>query len=349
VNDRVRRLEHLIDRIAQRYAPDPRTAFFQVRFEYDGNVLRIVGATTDPSAVTALRREAAFLDGWTDVVDHVVRLPRVLAGESRHAIVSAAMVPLLAGPSVTETHVSQVVLGRRLTLLRRVGRWYHCRAEDGYLGWVHSGYIIPSSEAEVRTWEMGTGGETCISLGAELRASDGSMVALLPWGARFIREADGTARLPSGVRGELLGDLVPLSQRSVRFPCDPRAIVDTALTWIGAPYLWGGVTPAGVDCSGLVQAVFSIHGIDLPRDSDQQAHAGDHVRPDPGFSNLRPGGLLFFAERGDLISHVVMSMGGARIIHASLGNGGVARNVLTGDLPYERELRRIFVCARRYL
>jgi hypothetical protein len=140
------------------------------------------------------------LEVWERVEDHVRRLPDRLDGEPAHGIVTSAMVPLLAGPVVVETHVSQEVLGRRLTILRRAGRWYQCRTDDGYVGWVHRGYFVPADEVEVHRWELGFGGEPYISLGAEVRAEDGSALIGLPWGARFVLGEDGLARLPDGAR-----------------------------------------------------------------------------------------------------------------------------------------------------
>jgi len=92
-----------------------------------------------------------------------------------------------------------------------------------------------------------------------------------------------------------------------------------------------------------------LHGVELPRDSDQQADIGAQVDPGPDFGRLRVGDLCFFAEDARRVTHVALSLGGSAIIHSSLGNGGVFRNDLAGSLPYERELRDLFVVARRVL
>jgi gamma-D-glutamyl-L-lysine dipeptidyl-peptidase len=173
------------------------------------------------------------------------------------------------------------------------------------------------------------------------------MLVSLPWGARVVRLDDGTVRLPDGTMARVEGKLVADSEREEWFPLRGESVVSTAEQWHGAPYMWGGVTRAGVDCSGLVQAVYRTHGVQLPRDSDQQARVGAPTEPGPDFEELEAGDLLFFAEEEGRVSHVAISRGGPRIIHASLANGGVAINDLTGDTGFEEELRRIFVCARR--
>lgn len=341
-------VERLIAEVRSEHAPDPRIAVFEIKYGFEGDALTLTGETSEPAAAEALHRKVALLNGWAEVLDLVVRLPMGDRAEMTHAVVTSSIVPLLAVPLVSAGHVSQAVLGHRLMVLRREGRWLHCRAEDGYLGWVHRGYVAEMDERSARSWEIGTGGEACMSLGAEVHAEDGEVLAQLPWGARLVREHDGAGRLPNGSTGRLVGEILPLADRAARFAHQGEAVVRTAALWLGAPYVWGGVTPAGVDCSGLAQAVLGLHGVKLPRDSDQQAGVGEPVEPDPHFSNVRPGDLLFFAETPERISHVVLSEGGSGIIHSSLGNGGVRRNDLLGSLPYEQELRKLFVCARRY-
>ena len=341
------RIESLVAEIQREHAPDLRLGIFEVRVIEDAAGLALVGVTSQPAAAEELHRRVGVLGDGRPIRDEVERLPQGEAAEQPYALVRAAMVPLLASPIVSAAIVSQAVLGQRLTVLRELGRWLNCRAEDGYLGWVHRGYVSRCSEVEARAWEVGSGGEMCVSLGAVVRAPGGEVLARLPWGARVFGEEDGMVRLPDEERGRVEGEVIPLTSMPARFPARGDAVVETATQWMGAPYLWGGVTPDGVDCSGLAQAVYRTHGILLPRDSDLQARFGERVDPGADFELLRAGDLLFFAEEENRVSHVAISRGGGRILHASLGNGGVRRNDLLGELGYERELRRLFVEARR--
>lgn len=339
----------VVHEVRLEYAPDPRLAVFEVEvLEVEGAVI-LHGATSDPSAAEALHRRIGVLDAAREVEDRIIRLPRSGNGARAHALVTAAVAPMLAGPMISESHVSQALLGQRLLVLRERGRWLQCRSEDGYLGWVHRGYLARVDESAARAWALGADGVACLSLGARVLDKGDEVIASLPWGARVVRLADGLARLPDGREGRLEGEILPLTEQAARFPAEAEALVRTAARWLGAPYLWGGTTPSGVDCSGLAQAVYRTHGVELPRDSDQQARRGAHVEPGPDFEGVRTGDLLFFAEEPGRITHVTLSEGGARIIHSSLGNGGVRRNDLNGDTGFERELKRIFVCARRVL
>jgi len=102
-----------------------------------------------------------------------------------------------------------------------------------------------------------------------------------------------------------------LSARELR-----SKIIDTARQMMGIPYLWGGNTSTGNDCSGFTQTVFEANGIKLLRDANQQANEGKEIIPDETFSNVLPGDLLFFGSK-DKIVHVGISLGGAEFIHQS--------------------------------
>lgn len=121
-------------------------------------------------------------------------------------------------------------------------------------------------------------------------------------------------------------------------------VLHTADAYVGVPYVWGGNTPKGFDCSGFTKYVFAKYGVTLPRTSREQVHAGSGIAPD--FRALRPGDLMLFAEPGEAISHVAIYAGNGRIIHASSSNGGVGYTDLNAGGDW---FVAYFVAARRVL
>ncbi|HEX7091522.1 MAG TPA: SH3 domain-containing C40 family peptidase [Longimicrobiales bacterium] len=336
-----------IEEVRARRGLDPRTGIFDIRVERRGEGWALVGEATDPAAVDDLLARVSALG---PVADAIVRLPGGGAGAGCFGLVRAAVAPLLSEPRLSSAIASQYVLGHRVDILSRREDWLRVRGEDGYVGWMHAGYLLLGDEEWARAWERASGGEPVVSLGAELSDEDGGLLARLPWGARVIREAPGRLRLPDGRIGRLgAGEVVEVDRLRDRFPPRGESVVRTARRWVGTPYAWGGVTPAGADCSGFVQAVFWMHGIALPRDSDMQARVGVRVEAGAGWAAVRPGDLLFFAERGDRITHVALSLGGSRIIHSALSAGGVSEDDLEGGSERESRLRGCFRFVRRVL
>ena len=342
-----RSIEQLIDDVRRDHVPDFRSGIFDVQAESnaDGVVLR--GETTHPEAMDVLL-ERLTARGFA-AADAVVRLPAVHVDGARHALVRSAIAPVYAEPRLPAPQITQLVLGVRVELLARDGDWLRIRGEDGYLGWVHQGYLHTGPDDWAFAWERGAIGEPVVSLGAELMDEHDNIIARLPWGARLVRHT-GAYQLPDGRRGDVTnGEVVDVDRLSDWFPARGDSVARTARRWLGAPYLWGGVTLNGVDCSGLTQAVLWMHGIALPRDSDLQARVGSEIDVGDDFAGIRTGDLLYFAETEGRVTHVAISAGGTQIVHSALGNGGVAFNDLLGELPLEQRLRRMFVHARRML
>lgn len=337
------------------FAPDPRMALVDLRLEEDQSVLALRGETTEPTAVPAILHRLEVASAGRPIRDEVVRLPDPTLGNNTSGLIRAAIAPVHKEPRISSTQVSQYPLGHRLDLLSRHAQWWRVRGEDGYIGWIHHGYLEVGELAWAQAWERGEGGEPAVALGADLVNQNGDCVARLPWGARVLREQPGTYRLPDGRRGNLgAGEIVDAYRLRDRFPCRAESIVRSARRWLATPYLWGGITPVGADCSGFVQSVFWMHGLGLPRDSDQQANVGEAVlvagEKELDLSRMRPADLLFFAEEGETrISHVAISTGGSAIIHAALSNGQVACNDLAGTLPLETRLLANLVRVNRIL
>lgn len=270
--------------------------------------------------------------------------------DDRHALVRVALAAVRAAPDVRAEQVSQETLGAVLEVLERTEGWARVRGEDGYEGWMSVGGLAPCDAAAARAWREGSGGRPAVVLDATVVDDEGRVVVRLPWGARVAIDGP-TARLPGGRTGRLAdGEWVLEEELAVRFPPSGTAVLATARAWMGVPYLWGGRTRWGADCSGFAAAVYRLHGVRLPRDSHQQAKSGEPVSAGAGFAEVRAGDLLFFrAERSERIVHAAFSMGGPAILHAAQRNGCVAEDSLAGESELERSLAARLVAVRRML
>lgn len=253
------------------------------------------------------------------------------------AVVRAAVAPMHVEPRVSSTQTSQLLAGHPILVHESRGDWLRASAIDGYAAWVHRGYVVFPDAADGSYVQAAAGpadapwhpaGATVLrearnarsatlSLGCTVRDARGAERAL-PLGA-LVEDAAAAGIPRERVVG---GATVALAERAGRFPSAGEAVAASAARlYAGASYLWGGVTPWGADCSGFVQTLFRLHGVELPRDAWQQALAGT---PAPaGIADLAPADLLFFSDRDDgRITHVGVALGASRMAHVSLGRGG---------------------------
>ncbi|MFL5492962.1 MAG: C40 family peptidase [Gemmatimonadales bacterium] len=253
-------------------------------------------------------------------------------------IARAPVAPLCAQPSLRAEQVSQLVLGEGAELIETAGDWRRVRTyADTYEGWVHSGYVAEVDRPEADAWQREAGGW---SLGATVQV--GRHRVRLPLRARLALDQD-VVRLPDGRRGHVTDGAIPAAG-ALALEARAKAPERWALEhFAGASYMWGGVTPWGVDCSGLVQTTFAARGLSVPRDSSQQIECGELVPID----QPRPGDLLFFrGEAEGSITHVAFVGEADTLVHSTVACGGVLQE---SWLPGARaaSLRARLVAVRR--
>jgi gamma-D-glutamyl-L-lysine dipeptidyl-peptidase len=230
------------------------------------------------------------------------------------AICTAALAPVVREPGVRGGLETQWVCGETAAVISQDEAWLRLRLhQDGAEGWVHEGYLRLVNDGEAEHWRT----RAAWSEGALLQM--GTTRQWLPLRARVVL-ADGEVELPDGRFGRVTHGRI---RAATRAQADARQMPPeewARTTFAGAPYLWGGVTPHGVDCSGLVQTTWMARGVNLPRQAADQALAGAEVP----FAVMRAGDLLCFRDAaGDTITHVGVAGPDSTLVHAALAAGGV--------------------------
>jgi len=236
--------------------------------------------------------------------------------------------------------VTQAVMGQMVSIERDDGEWLYVETWDTYHGWIQSCWVSrfapqPAKIATVTSLftdalrtpdpDGGIWTKLAITTAIEFLSGEGDLARV---------------RLPDGNEAWVIGEDVEVGVAGAgTLPIGPigSELVRTAKRFVGVPYLWGGTTPFGLDCSGFVQLVYRIHGIRLLRDAHMQA---SDPRAEPvERAELMAGDLVFFARGEDKgrVSHVGMACGDGTFIH-SAGGVGVTISRLD-DEPYRRDFR----------
>lgn len=266
------------------------------------------------------------------------------------ALVTRAVTDLRRTPDDAAERVSQARLGEAVRVLEERDGWAFVQmVHDDYPGWLHQAALWRGDAAIVQAYlaDRAVWVKAPLARLTAAPAADAPLLGKLPLGVTL--PSPGAAagftaiRLPDGRVGYTPnGEVAPLRERPTPNAAGIAAALALSREQIGVPYLWGGRTPFGFDCSGLAQTFYGLLGVRIPRDADQQFQAGQPVTETP-----EAGDLYFFGE--SRVTHVGIALGDDGFIHATGRTWCVTINHLTPDAPdYNAWLREHCLGVRRF-
>jgi cell wall-associated NlpC family hydrolase len=344
----------IVSAVKARFAPDARVAVFAVKAETEGSSVELTGEVDQPAekeALVAALRAAGFLN----VIDKVAVLPDPEYSAKPLGIVTVSVAVMKTKPSHASEMANQLLAGMVVKLLKKEEGWDYVQSlDDHYLGWMQ-----PDHLARVTTDQAGAFARapriivtSLCTLVRERPSADAQSVADLVVGDVLATTGQaGTwaaVQMPDGRQGFVSrADAADYQAWKASRQLTPGNIEQTARRFMGVPYLWGGTSAKGFDCSGFVKTVFRLNGLELARDADQQSNQGVAVPIDNDLAELKKGDVLFFGPRpgATRITHTGIYLGGKLVIHCS---GMVRLNSLDPASPiYNDTLLKRLVKARR--
>ncbi len=243
-------------------------------------------------------------------------------------------------PEPRSERVSQALLNTNLGLEEEKEDWSLLETPEGFTGWVRNNYLSEKIRREGPRWRVK-------NLFAPVLTSDeGSLYSKITFNTVIYGEKEEeyvTTTWPEGQNLKIPKKYLEPADKNKDF----EGIGELAKRFLGTPYLWGGISPFGLDCSGFVQTLFDYLGKTLPRNSDKQKEEGRKVTDSSDKETLKDkpelGDLLFFP------GHVGMYLKDGRMIHSCSHENGVAITDLTDDSDYSSYLRDEMTVIKRLI
>lgn len=347
----------IVEEVRLKYAPDKRVAMFRIDTAFQETPLILRGETTIPQAKEELisKLQAAGIT----FTDSVAVLPAAELDGKHFGIVNVSVCNMRSEPAHSAELGTQALLGMPLRVWKKEGGFYLVQSPDHYFGWVDAGGLWLMDETAYENW-MQSQRVICttdfVFAYENAAETSGKVTDLVAGNILQVLGTEGSfthIQLPDGRTGYVKSDhLMPLGEWLDSRQPDAEHILATAKEMMGRPYLWGGTSGKGMDCSGFTKMAYFLNGIELPRDASQQVHTGELVDTDTTLTNMQPGDLLFFgrkatSDKKERITHVAMYLGDGKIIHAS--DRVEIESMRRGDPTFTQHRLNSFVRSKRII
>ncbi|SHF55778.1 SH3 domain-containing protein [Fodinibius roseus] len=320
-------VEQVIENTKVHFAPDSRVALFEVQAEEINGEWLLKGETTISGAKAALLDSLSALE--LTLRDSIRVLPAADLEGQTYAIVNNSVANIRSRPAHPAQLATQALLGMPLLVLKKEGGWYLVKTPDDYLSWVDGGGIEQMNRSHYKAWKDAPKLIYLKTYGFSYREPDESSGKVSDLVAGSLLRLEGqTASFyevsyPDGRRGYVPArEAKPFEEWNEELDTSQASLIETSKTMMGAPYLWGGTSTKGMDCSGFTKTIYFMNGMILPRDASQQIKAGALVDNQKNFDQLQAGDLLFFGRPATKteprrVVHVGMWIGEMQFIHSS--------------------------------
>jgi len=309
-----------IDLLNDKYAPDARVAVWNIDVNDKKTPIELVGETNLNDAKNELIEYLKSED--ISFEDNIILLPN---HDFKYGIINNSVANLRKNPLHSSELVSQTILGTGVSILKKEGEWYLIQTPDKYISWIDHGGIVPMSKEKYNNYFASDVGVFNRPYGFSYETkkknrvvSDlvlGSVLKIVEVGSKHTKYKYPDGRI-AWIENGLMNSISSI--RGMNYSI--QNLLENAHSLIGVPYLWGGTSSKGFDCSGYTKSVYLMNGYILPRDASQQIKEGILVDDSRNWNLLETGDLMFFGYYKDdklRIDHVSIWLGDGYFIQSS--------------------------------
>lgn len=347
--------------VKKEFAPDKRSVYFNIQFKGD----TVFAESTSAQVLEALNNQGKDFKGFVKIN---TLLPSTKLAGMEYGLANLSVCNNRAAPQNAAEMMTQMILGTPVEVLKKQGGYYLVRTPDGYLSWTDATAVSLMDKTAFEEWKKSKRIIFTSDFGHAFSKADinSSRVSDLVNGNILVLTGEEKAYyqvvFPDKRMGYIKKSDGQLFSNWLKKPNpNAEAILATAKTLIGVPYLWGGTSTKGVDCSGFTKTSYFLNGIIIPRDASQQALVGedvdvleqDSISLTKCLKNLKAGDLLFFAASklqgtsGGRITHTAIYMSDGEFIQSA---GMVRINSLKPDATnFDERESKTLVNAKRFL
>ena len=352
-------LESIYSSIKIEFAPDKRVELFDIQFNLNKNKLILEGETTTKKAFSILLD--SLKNRKIEFTNKVRILPDSAIGNQQFAVARNSVINIRSKAKHSAELGTQGLLGMSLKILDKKGDFYRVQTPDKYISWVDKGGITIMNKDQIDAWNQAekvifnqnSGYVYATKIDKTKIVSDITLGGVL----KYVSEDNNfyEVKYPDNRTGFIKKNEGLVYNYWLKKLVSNKDNIETeARKMEGFPYLWGGTSSKGMDCSGFTKMVYLMNGLVIPRDASQQIYAGKTVDENLNFEGLEKGDLLFFGRKATLekkqrVTHVGIWLGNDKMefIHAS---GNVHLNSMDSNQSnYDEFNKNRYIGSKRYL
>lgn len=320
-------ITQIIERFTQRFAPDKRTAIFQIDAFKQNNQVILTGRTNLFSAKSFLLDR--LKNEQISVLDSIKTLPEPELKDNVYGLVDVSVCNIRYTPKHSSELVTQALMGTPVRILEKEDNgWLLIQTPDQYIAWVDRGAISMMNKEGIDRWKAVPKVVYTRAYGSAYTEPEQESTTISDLVAGCMMELMGEkgdfyqVLFADNRQGFILKNEARIyNEWLTSLKASEENLIKTSKRLMGVPYLWGGTSFKGVDCSGFTKTVYFLNGIILPRDASQQVIIGETIDKSGNWEDLKAGDLLFFGDKRDdgseRVVHVAMWLGNGEFIHAS--------------------------------